>query len=286
MMYCKNCGSEIQEGAKFCVSCGASQGVEEAATSSVQVNFASHLIGDGQNTIKKFFSKTPLDAVAEAADSKSPIWIILVIANVVLFGVASFLNVPQMLNYLIKSVVGTVTSSFGALGNLIPTSSIPKIPALPSLFLPFALLALITLAAEFAGIYIALAVSKKKAKSAANVLNVVAVASLPITAGVIINLLLGLIFPPATICITATTVLINLVLLYEGLHNLADFQTSPIWQFGLLVLFVSIVFMVIFGIALDQVINQVMGNLINAVGSKVSGALSDGLSGALGGLFS
>lgn len=124
-----------------------------------------------------------------------------------------------------------------------------------------------------------------KAESVANVLNVVAVASLPITTGVIINLLLGLIFPPATICIMVTAVLINIVLLYEGIHNLADFQTSPVWQFGLLVLFVSIVFMILFGIALNQIVSQVIGNLISQLGGKLGSALSDGLSGGLNGLF-
>jgi hypothetical protein len=272
-MYCKNCGTEIQEGAKFCVACGASQGVEEAATPSVQVNLVSNLIGNGQNIVKKFFSKSPLDAVAEAANSKSPIWIVLVIANVVLFGVASFINIPQTLNYFVKSVIKMATSGFGVLGNLIPTSSIPNIPAMPSLFWPFALLALITIAAEFVGIYIVLAVSKKKAGSVANVLNVVAVASLPITVGVIINLIFGLIFPPATICITVTAILISMVLLYEGLHNLATFEASPVWQFGLLVLFVSIVFMIIFGVAINQIISQVMGNLISKAGSAITSGL-------------
>ncbi len=80
-MYCKNCGKEIPEGAKFCPACGT-------ATGAAQKQTASYTQDAGQQTAKENTGRTQTNA---AASSSGNGWILSVIGPQPNFTIGSYL---------------------------------------------------------------------------------------------------------------------------------------------------------------------------------------------------
>lgn len=259
-MYCIKCGAEIRDGSKFCIHCGAKQDVPNAAPVAGQVYETPTFIKDGVDIIKNFFSKSPFGAVEAAARSKSLAWIVFIVLNIILFGVAGFVNFTQIMNRLVKSMVSIFTSSFGRFGSLV--SDYAKVPFFPRLFWWYALIAIIVLALEFGGLYIIAIISKSRTGSVMNILNVLAAASIPITLGAVLNMLVGLVLPSLIICVTITVAVLHIILLYRGLCCVANFRTAPVWSFSLLILVISLIFVFIFGLALGYAFNQAVTSTV------------------------
>jgi hypothetical protein len=270
---------ELKEGIKYCPNCGTSQKESTKEINSNQVSLVKVTVDDGKKSLKQLFSKSPVLAISEASKSKSYIWAVSFLVNILLFAFVSCNNITQLMNHAGAGIHDTLASKANAslgLGGVLPIgNAIPdfKIPTLYELFWPLILMAVIMLAMEFAGLYLPLLIRKTKPNSPLYVLNVVAVASLPLTASLIVNFVVGLLFPPATICIFAVAIIINMVLLYEGIHKLAEFETAPIWEFSLSVLVICIVCLIVsemfVGNAMNQLINQIVAQIGSAAGSAL-----------------
>ena len=123
MGFCTSCGQRLEEGLKFCTSCGAptdgsgpppqnSQFVPEAGV-------ADALASEGFATAKNLFSKSPTNAVAKAARTKSPIWIlwgVLFVVVRVLFQLRkSYLdmwNFEMSAQVVVNGAIGAVLAFF------------------------------------------------------------------------------------------------------------------------------------------------------------------------------
>jgi Yip1 domain. len=299
-MFCKNCGQEINDDSKFCSYCGeylqeSGQPAEKGTALNPTVirpskakALASALIKDLKNITGKFFTKNPASAITEASHSESQIWIVLIALNVLLFALVSCLNISQVIKYILDSLTNyiksTASSTVGSsiagsvVGNNLPQF---QVPAFFELFLPLVLLAVITLAAEFVGIYIALKIERKKPGSYVNVANIVSVASIPLSIALIANLILGLIYPPATLFLFVAAILVNMVLLYEGLRNIVDCEKAPIIGFVIIAAFLCVIALIALNIGVHQIGKLLQNTLTNAIG----GTLTDKLGSALGGLL-
>lgn len=288
-MFCYKCGTENKENAKFCASCGTSLQISQekpATQASVRDNV---LVQEGRGLLKKAFSKNPSDAVLAATENKSAIWIVFLGANVLLFALASCLNISQVINHIISSLFDVINALVGswagsmfsnmALGG---ASSGLTVPPLFSVFFAFVFVAILMFAVEIGGIYLALKISKKARKPFVNIANTIGVASLPITLGLILNLLFGLIFPPLTLFIFVVALFVHMVMIYEGLRTFADYKTPPIIGIGIIALLLCIVAMIIFEIALQQGFSTVMNSIMDSATKALGNALSDGLGNLFG----
>lgn len=299
-MYCKNCGKEIDGDLRFCGNCGAALQYLEpskeplnmqqtpATQDKGSVAAASTLAQEGKSIVLKFFTKDSSETISDAAQSNSPIWIMFVAINSLLFALAACLNMSQMANHFIKSltnfIAATVNSVVGSsIAGSIAGSEAPQIPMkyFIELFVPLTLLALIVLAAEFAGIYIALKIDHRNPKKYSNVANVVGVASLPLSVALISNLIIGLIYPPATLLVFGTAFLLDMVMIYDGVKNILECEKAPVKEFAIIAALLCLIVLIAFSVGTHQV-GQIVQSTIN---SAIGGNLKDGLGSIFGSLL-
>lgn len=282
-MYCRKCGKQLEDVAKFCDSCGEQQ-TPSSPLNSAAVNA---VMNDGKQLIKHFFSKNPAAAVKQAADSQTKTGIVLIILNILLFALVACFNCTQIINHMVKSatsaIAQTASSVLGSsIGGSMASQSIPdmKIPILFDLFLPLAVFALIITAILLATLYIIIKLKKLPLQSIYSFANVIGVAGLPITAALVANFILGFLFPSLTSFVFIAAVLISLVTLYEGIKALSKSDKEPIPEFAILTAVICIIAAIALQIALSQVGKAVQ----EVVSSAVSSGL-DGLGGMLGGML-
>jgi hypothetical protein len=282
-MYCKKCGKEIEDTAKFCDGCGEPQQDLPSSHNSEPVHA---IMNDGKQILRKFFSKDPAAAIEEATGSQSKIGLVLIAITALLFALVSCLNSTQIINHIIRTVTSAITSTsnslLGALGNAVTSSKIPdmQIPVLFSLFFPFLLFALVVAAVVLAAIYIIFKLKKEPCKSIYTVTNVIGVAGLPIAAALVVNLIIGFVLPQFTIFILLAAALIGLVTLYEGFKTLFAVEKAPVIEFAVLVFVICLVLAIASQIVISQLESMLQDTIMKAAGDGLKG-----LGGTLGGLF-
>lgn len=285
-MFCKNCGEEINNNVKFCGKCGAS--VQEG-TENIQKNEqAKALVNEGKNLVLRFFIKNPSDVIKEAAKSTSYIGFVMIAINAILFAFVSCFNVPQSGVYIFNSLVNSIqkmATSIGgsSLGGSIASSYLPTADASAvfDLFIPLFFAALIMLAVEFVGIYIALKVKHKKINHYANAVNVIGIATLPLSAVLILNFILGFIYPIAVPFVFVAAIFVHMVVIYEGLRHIINDGNAPILSFSIIAAIVCIAMLIIFTIA----VNKISGTIQQGISDAMGGAISGSLEGILGSIF-
>lgn len=301
-MYCKKCGTELSEDARFCSSCGADQetnaeenGVAhmaEAGRATVQNLLKkaqkSNLFNETLGYAKAFFSPDPTRAISEAAGSSSFFWILAIAVNLLLFALAACNNLAQALGqgvgwlthvvvtYLKETVPGGSATFFGAEEQLAM-----DISPLYSLFLPFLLVAGLVLALEFAGVYLFVRAAKQQPDSVHNLLNVIGVSTFPLTMVCLANLLLGLIYPAITICTLVIALILHIVLLYEGMKRVAATKAAPIWILALIALLVCVIFLFAAGTMAKSALTDLFDMLVNAGIDSFGKTFSNSLGGLL-----
>lgn len=282
-MFCKNCGKEIEDSAKFCDGCGAS--VE--GTTSQNSGAAKAILGEIKVLFKGFFSKNPCSVIEISKTSESKFGVIFILFNAILYGFAFCCNISQVLNNGMNSVISSAESAvsdlIGGFGSALAedaiselSGGIEKIPVLWDLVLPLALIDLVVTAIIIACIYIVLKVKKQPLNPLANTLNIVGVAGLPIIIACALNLILGLILPQYTLLIFVIGVLASIVLLYEGLKDIFKVE-KPLFEIIIMLSAVLVIATIILNIALDKVGESFL-NMISSEFSNVFGnALKDSL---------
>lgn len=292
---CRQCGSELPEEAAFCGFCGAERkasgsmiGVvhasafEKPARQNVP-NEQSSLFSEGAAYWHGFFSKDPTSEISRASTSRSPFWVLAAAANALLFSLALCNNIPQLVNHgfdlfiheVIKCFKGLVPAGqkiLSGMDNYIPELDLS---AIYSQFVTFALLSLAVFAAEAVVVYITLYALKRRPESVSALLNVVSISLFPITAVSVLNLLLGLMYPPLTVCTLIAAAFIHIVLLYEGIKKIAGANTSSVWQIGLTVLVVCVASMAAMRFAFRNALSDFMSALANGILEKTDSVFVD-----------
>lgn len=282
---CWQCGAELPEEAAFCGFCGAERKAPGSVIDVVQVtefekparqnvpDEQSSLFAEGRTYWHGFFSKDPTSEISRASTSRSPFWVLAAAANALLFSLALCNNIPQLANYgvdsfvhavlqCIKEVVPDSRSILYGMDNYIPEMDLS---AIYSEFVPFALVSLAAFAVEAIVVYILLYALKRQPKSISALLNVISISLFPITAVSALNLLLGLIYPPLTVCTLVAAAFIHIVLLYEGIKKIAGASTSSVWQIGLTVLVVCVASMAAMRFAFRNALSDFMSALVNGI---------------------
>lgn len=295
---CWQCGAELPEEAAFCGFCGA----ERKASGSIaqapafvkptrqnMPNGQSSIFSEGAAYWHSFFSKDPTSGITKASTSRSLFWVLAAVANALLFSLAACNNIPQLANYGVESFIKAVLQCIkklvpdgreiiSSIGNYVPDLDLS---ANYSQFAPFTLVSLAVFAVEAIVVYIMLYTLKRQPKSVSSLLNVISISLFPITAVSVLNLLLGLLYPPITICTLVVAAFMHIVLLYEGIKKLTGAETSPLWQIGLTVLVICAVLMV----AMWTAFTNALGDFISAVASDAIDLADSVLSGVLSYLF-
>lgn len=311
-MYCIKCGAEIPEGAKFCNVCGTNQeqtnsppqgntesggnipnegtpsadgkepissgksvedisaSVKTAVQKLSEKASKSSALSDGKVLLQKFFSKNPVSVIPEAHERKSIFWILALALNVLLFAFVSCNNIAQVVNHECNSLLDSLSSR-------LPISQYPiediQISALYQLFGYLAVAALIIFAVEFAAFYIPLTIGKMKPESPNSILNLVGVASFPLSVVLILNFIIGFIYPPLTLCAFLAAIFVHILLLYEGLRYSLQEKISSLWVGGIAALVITIIVMVVLKLAIGSVLNQALDNLTKYLVDSASGSL-------------
>lgn len=279
-MFCKNCGKEIEDSAKFCDGCGAS--VE--GTTSQNSGAAKALLGEIKVLFKGFFSKNPASVIELSKNNKTNAGIVFIILNALLYGLAFCCNLSQVLNHLVDSMFSGVKSAasdlFGsklaedALSSV--TGTVEELPVMWDLLLPFVIAALIVTAIIVGSIYIILKIKKQPTISAVKTLNQVGVSGLPLTIVLVLNLIFGLVLPQYTLLLFAVGVLMSIILLYETLKEIFNTE-KPIFEITILLALILILATIVFNIALDKLGESI----VNELSSQITGTFGDMLKNSL-----
>lgn len=278
-MFCKNCGEEIKDGVKFCGKCGAS--IQEKDSNTSRNEQATALVNEGKNIVLRFFTKNPSDVIKEASQSKSYIGFIIIVINAILFAFVSCFNIPQSGVYIFNSFVNSIqemaTSISGsALGGSVVGSYLPTVDASPILilFIPLLFAGIALLAFESIGIYIALKVKHIQINHYTNVVNIIGIATLPLSAVLILNFILGFVYPLAAVFVCFVAVLVHMVLIYEGLRHIINDGNAPIAVFSIFTAIICVVTILIFFIMTKQISGAIQKTISDTMGRAISEILS------------
>lgn len=263
-MFCSQCGKEIPEGAVFCPGCGVSTDPQAAPVAQAtatpvpaQPSAASKIFASFLAVVKGVFSKDIVKTVGSQAKNTDLTWIIGIALAVLSFAFAMPVNILQGISYIIKSAAGEMGSA---------VMEYLKFPFF-SFFGTSLLVSILTLAAVIGGLWLVAKLVSKKNVSWFCVLNLVATATLPLSACYIVNMLLGLIWMPLTIIVSVTALFMTVVLLYAGMQKLEKPEVSPFFAFTGFVAVAVIVAVVASALLYKGVFSDWIGGLANSIGS-------------------
>lgn len=282
-MFCSNCGKKVEEGAQFCVSCGANLGqkpapeivVQQDATevpvqqvvpeASVQQpvpgvvpqqpSAAEVMLKSLLAIIKGLFSKNIVRTVGEQAKNTGNEWIFGIILSLLSFTMAFSVNVLQGTKQFIKSVAG------GLLGDGV--MEYIKFPFGPILGMSF-LIGIVVVAFVIVGIRVMATLVAKKKVSWICVLNLVGSATIPLSFCYIVNMILGIIWIPLPIIVSIVALPMTIVLLYVGSQKLEKPVVSPFYPFTIIVAIVVTIALLLFFVLFKSILADWMGSILGS----------------------
>ncbi len=252
-MFCKNCGNNLSDDARFCNVCGtpvdAIQPAGSVAPKEPNPMFANFLA-----YIKGFFSSKTTETVTLAAKSKSLEWIIFIAANVLTFALSFMLNVKYMMGS---------NETLEVLGNNVFNYFL--------LFLINLFAGSVVLFALAGGLFLCLKLIFKRDVSLFQALNIVSYATIPVTAVCTANIILGLIAFPISIITYVVGILGSCCLLYVGVQKTDEEKDVPYFLF-IAVLAVAaalgiLITLGLYGIVIESGIENAMNSLFGNFGS-------------------
>ena len=255
-MYCKNCGNKVAGDAKFCAVCGATVGGEEtfipaseqSTTITIPPIFAKFL-----PEMKALFSKNPTKMVSIAAKSRGLEWVIWAVLSLFTY---AFSAAVLPLN-LVREMAGASAST------LLDFIEYP-FGGIFGISLLIALIAYVVMAAGFWGLSCLI---HKKLIHPFKALNVLSCAMIPLIAAQLVNMLLGLMWFPLTICTTIIALVFLVVFLYVGVQRFEKLESSPAWLFcSIFAVVMAIVLWIgsgIYGAAIKNALESSIGSLLS-----------------------
>lgn len=277
-MFCENCGKEIEDNAKYCAGCGT----ELHAVKNSNIALLNTIIVDSKEATKRFFSKDPSSIMEMGNKSESKIGIVLIFLNALLFGFVTCLNIAQVINRWLGNVLSSTESVLNKLLGSIFASYITENISSPAeempvpfeLLLPLMLVSLIITVIVICLVYIFLKVKKGSPKPFYSICNYVGLASFPIIVALLINLVIGLLFPYLAIFFFVLGVLISLIYLYESLKNIFEVE-KPIIQTAIVFMAILVVIAIAISIGLDAVEDAIVDAISNESGGFLGGLLKN-----------
>lgn len=203
--------------------------------------------------IKGFFSGKVTQTVASAAKSRGLQWLVLALANIIIFMISATLNVKYALwsNTIVDVVASRLISIWAVLfANLFIGAAVY-----------FALGGLI---------FGAMRLVFKKPVPYSAVMNMVGYATLPLTFAFTANIILGLIYVPLSLIVYTVAVIMSFCMLYIGIQKLDTLQKTPYFIFmAIAAITVVLAFLLTF---------VLYGAIIRSGVAYGAGSLIDGLS--------
>ncbi|MBQ8359913.1 MAG: zinc ribbon domain-containing protein [Oscillospiraceae bacterium] len=237
-MFCPKCGKEIADTAAFCPGCGnpvngqAAPASAPVATAVAKPSAFMQLLNSFLAILKGLFTPNVVKVVGEQAKNTGLEWVFGIALSVLSFAFALPVNMLEGLRQLIADAVGAKYASeamkhidfpfFGMFGSSL-------------------LVAILTLGALVAGLWLLTKLVAKKQVPWTCVLNMVATATLPLSLCYIANMLLGLIWVPLCIVVSVVALFMTMILLYAGFQKLEKPESSPFYPYTALVAVVVIV---------------------------------------------
>lgn len=222
----------------------------QAPAAPSQTNIIFSAVGE---YIKGFFSGRVTQTVASAAKSKGLQWLVLALANIIIFMISATLNVKYALwsNTIVDVVASRLISICAVLfANLFIGAAVY-----------FALGGLI---------FGAMRLVFKKPVPYSSVMNMLGYATLPLTMAFIANIILGLIYVPLSLIVYTVAVIMSFCMLYIGIQKLDSLQKTPYF------IFMAIVAITV---ALALLLTFILyGAIIRSGVAYGAGSLIDGLS--------
>lgn len=222
----------------------------QAPAAPSQTNIIFSAVGE---YIKGFFSGRVTQTVASAAKSKGLQWLVLALANIIIFMISATLNVKYALwsNTIVDVVASRLISIWAVLfANLFIGAAVY-----------FALGGLI---------FGAMRLVFKKPVPYSSVMNMVGYATLPLTMAFIANIILGLIYIPLSLIVYTVAVIMSFCMLYIGIQKFDSLQKTPYF------IFMAIVAITV---ALALLLTFILyGAIIRSGVAYGAGSLIDGLS--------
>ena len=222
----------------------------QAPVAPSQTNIIFSTVGE---YIKGFFSGRVTQTVASAAKSKGLQWLVLALANIIIFMISATLNVKYALwsNTIVDVVASRLISIWAVLfANLFIGAAVY-----------FALGGLI---------FGAMRLVFKKPVPYSSVMNMVGYATLPLTMAFIANIILGLIYIPLSLIVYTVAVIMSFCMLYIGIQKFDSLQKTPYF------IFMAIVAITV---ALALLLTFILyGAIIRSGVAYGAGSLIDGLS--------
>lgn len=208
--------------------------------------------------IKGFFSGRVTQTVASAAKSRGLQWLVLALANIIIFMISATLNVKYALwsNTIVDVVASRLISIWAVLfANLFIGAAVY-----------FALGGLI---------FGAMRLVFKKPVPYSAVMNMVGYATLPLTFAFTANIILGLIYVPLSLIVYTVAVIMSFCMLYIGIQKLDTLQKTPYFIFmAIAAITVALAFLltlVLYGAIIRSGVAYGTGSLIDGL-SDLGGA--------------
>ena len=221
--FCSNCGKELADGTAFCSACGnpvngrpvtyAPPAYAPSEPSAFALAFKSFL-----NTFLKLFSKNVPETIGNQAKNTGLDWIFGIALTLMIFIFAAPVNILEAASNAFNVDIDMLLYGFPFWG-MVGISIVV-----------FALV----VGALVVGMWLAAKIVSKKDISFLNALNVVSTALLPLSLCFTVNMLLGLIWTPLVLLVTAVALLMTIIWLYIGFVKLTESEGLPFYSFIIL----------------------------------------------------
>ena len=284
-MFCKNCGKELANDARFCDGCGATMFAESVATpvqqvpvqqvpvqqvpvqptyvqgapmvqpQMVYVNKAPNpMISNFVDVLKNFWVN-PVAAVSKAAKSVTHEWLFLALIGIITYALGTAVVGLELANYLLgplSAIVGKIFPFFGIFGVGL-------------------LVGAVAFFATASGLWLLVSVIFKKQATIIQSFNMTAVATLPLAVIHILNMIFGLVYAPVTIAFFVAALVMSVVLLYTGVQKFDKLDKSPFYGFSIVLALVVIVSMLLGSIYLNVITSAIEDGAVGMLGGLMGG---------------
>ena len=249
-MFCTKCGKNIADNSKFCDGCGAP--VTPAAAPAAPVNVVkkqpNQIFVNLLSTIKGFFSNNTVKTVGNAAKSNGLEWLIIFGVGLLVYPLALALNVMQAMDSVLGAF-GQYLYSFGIwflYGIVLSAGSY------------FLIATAVFLTVKF--------IFKKNTTYFA-ALNMVAVASIPLTCVYVLNIIFGFLWTPLVLIFSAIGLVATLILIYAGMQKLDKLESSPFWAYIIICAAVILVIGILAYVFVSSAFSSAASNAMGSISS-------------------
>lgn len=260
-MFCEKCGNRIEITDKYCNRCGA----DLQATTSCNKTAINKTVSDGKRLLKSFLSKNPASVIDESKKVDSWIGVVFLFFTILLYSFVTCLNITQNIN----SVLNSINSVFNSVAtNILGDNATEYLPNLEisliiELFIPFFIFAVFVSLIAFGGLNISLKIRKMPIPNFKCSLNMLGSTSLPIATALIINLLLGFVFPQTTPLVFAISVFVSVIFVYEMIQSYFNNGQKPVFEIAIIIFIVLLLGIIILKVTINQIADVLQDLFIN-----------------------